>query len=76
MPERVMTKCGQCVRLAARSGRTEHAYIKAMGLVVAAYDTQPAVEYNRLRVAWEERRIDAEAARLEYERHRRGHDAN
>jgi len=71
-----MDSCPECIRLAAAHGRTEQAYIKAMGLVVESYDTKPAVEYQRLRAVWCEAGIDSEAARLAYERHRRTHRAN
>jgi hypothetical protein len=54
----------------------EAAYIKAMGLVVDAYDAQTVVEYQRLRAAWYEAGIDSEAARLPFERHRQTHRAN
>lgn len=73
-PPGKMTRCDECIRLAAAHGRMEAAYIKAMGLVVDACDRQTAVEYQRLRAAWYEARIDSEAARLAYSRHRRIHE--
>src|ERR1700733_3386735 len=67
------TECPQCTRLTADLDRLERAYAAALGVLTARAHIARGNEYNALRIAADEARIDSEVARLELEQHKRKH---
>lgn len=64
--------CEECARLTAEYNRRNQALTAAREAANAAFEA-PAYQYRRLRAVSNEAWLDAETARLELERHRRGH---
>jgi hypothetical protein len=65
--------CIECQRLEAHGESLARAHVETRDLFLCNAEKANTSEYQALRTACEETHIDSELARLQFERHRRGH---